>query len=108
MAKLAEGSIHLHGFLELLVRLAHASFGPASIGGGVIILTDPQSLVQQLVELLERIVPMRSKKMSNTATRGSILMQSMERDEQIRLKYGKTAFDEYVRRVPYRMVPGVW
>ena len=34
--------------------------------------------------------------------------RQVDDDEQIRLKYGKTAFDEYVRRVPYRMVPGVW
>lgn len=29
-------------------------------------------------------------------------------DEQIRLKYGEGPFAEYVQRVPYRMVPGVW
>lgn len=29
-------------------------------------------------------------------------------DEQLRLKYGDSAFEAYVQRVPYRMVPCIW
>ena len=34
--------------------------------------------------------------------------RQMDDDQQIRLKYGQAAFDEYARRVPHRIVPGVW
>jgi hypothetical protein len=34
--------------------------------------------------------------------------RQIDDDEQIQLKYGERAFAEYTRRVPYRIVPGVW
>ena len=34
--------------------------------------------------------------------------RQMDDDEQLRAKYGVTAFDEYRKRVPSRIVPGVW
>ena len=34
--------------------------------------------------------------------------RQMDDDKQIEAKYGKGAFREYTRRVPFRIVPGVW
>ena len=34
--------------------------------------------------------------------------RQIDDDLQMSLKYGEAAFAEYVRRVPYRIVPGVW
>ena len=34
--------------------------------------------------------------------------RQMDDDAQMRAKYGGAHFDEYARRVRYRIVPGVW
>ena len=36
------------------------------------------------------------------------LPRQMDDDAQLCAKYGELAFAEYTRRVPYRVVPGVW
>ena len=36
------------------------------------------------------------------------LPRQMDDDAQLCAKYGEVAFAEYTRRVPYRVVPGVW
>jgi delta14-sterol reductase len=49
-----------------------------------------------------------SPRPSHLADVALFIPRQMDDDKQMEAKYGSAAFREYARRVPYRIVPGVW